>query len=860
MSTLEEKARQYEATLGTVVRRGGRPDASPPLRWVQLHRGLIVERGREAFAVWGAIQALYESFGGPLSGLGAPTSDERPFGDGLGRVSDFEHGQILWSPTTGAHEVHGEIRRFLFSPAGNLAAYPGAANVRMTELGYPITDELATPRECYQFFERGSIVYDKRTGQTRLGCPPDRLFGWADTHAHPANHLAFGGSLLHGEPIGEPQQALRSCEETHGVGGGHLVSIIGGALAAGAGMVPAAWLAAGSAARAGVQWVLEGSPTHATHGYGSDGHFDGWPRWDSLLHQSMHISWLRRCHAMGQRLMVALVANNEVLAAVASGPALGRTGVGAGADVTQVRQQIDFIISQLATEGADFLTIVRTPGQAREEIAKGRLAVVLGVELDDLMKLAPRPGGSEEQRIRDVVGMLDGMGIRYAFPVHLVDNGFGDMALYEKFFEINSAVAGRGIPQRTSSPDVDYDREGNGPGYVNGGGGLSAMGLRLLDEMKARKWMIDIDHMSWHTTKEALEWATANNYPVVSGHATLHDVVAHGDPAHGRNESRKTRETLDAISRLGGFVGVQTIGLATRPGAGRTLGCPDAAGTTHSFALSYLKARESLGDRVVLGSDANGLAKLIGPRFGPAAAPHAGVPAQRAAQERQQVRGVRYLGPVSYLDSDRFRNEGAMSPEETEALRLALAAEGPRGGNRGVTGRAANIVKGIRIGRDNLPRPSVVEEAIGWVAARGGDGRDQLPAHERRFATVLQEVLRRRALTPGITSAIPRCQAGRRDWDYNYDGLAHYGLLPDLIVDTANLGLAQDGELRSLLRGSEVVVSTWERCERPELPVPGRTLVLDPPTCPRATLDFIEAQVRVQIPTETPRMPFSGGG
>src|SRR4051812_14109456 len=42
--------------------------------------------------------------------------------------------------------------------------------------------------------------------------------------------------------------------------------------------------------------------------------FDGWPRWDSMSHQTVQEDWLRRAVDGGLRLMVMLAVNSEHVA------------------------------------------------------------------------------------------------------------------------------------------------------------------------------------------------------------------------------------------------------------------------------------------------------------------------------------------------------------------------------------------------------------------------------------------------------------------------------------------------------------------------------------------------------------------
>jgi hypothetical protein len=56
-----------------------------------------------------------------------------------------------------------------------------------------------------------------------------------------------------------------------------------------------------------------------------------------------------------------------------------------------------------------------------------------------------------------------------------------------------------------------------------------------------------------------------------------------------------------------------------------------------------------------------------------------------------------------------------------------------------------------------------------------------------------------------------------RDFDFNIDGLAHYGLLPDFLQDVSNqLKEGKGGavkDLSALFRSAEAYVESWERAE-----------------------------------------------
>jgi uncharacterized protein with LGFP repeats len=110
------------------------------------------------------IDDKYASMGGPGGWLGKPIDEgagdqEQPTANNRGRFRDFEQGTIVWSPATGAHEVHGDIRV-------KWAQLRGESGF----LGFPLTDETGTPDGVGRFnhFEGGSIYWTKDTGANEV--------------------------------------------------------------------------------------------------------------------------------------------------------------------------------------------------------------------------------------------------------------------------------------------------------------------------------------------------------------------------------------------------------------------------------------------------------------------------------------------------------------------------------------------------------------------------------------------------------------------------------------------------------------------------------------------------------------------
>ncbi|MEG3631311.1 LGFP repeat-containing protein [Streptomyces poriticola] len=106
-----------------------------------------------AHEVHGDIRLKYAQVGGSIGFLGYPVTDELGCPDGVGRFNHFEGGSIYWTPQTGAHEVHGAIR--------DAWAGIGWEN---SFLRYPTTDETGTGSSRSHRFQHGHISWSPTEG------------------------------------------------------------------------------------------------------------------------------------------------------------------------------------------------------------------------------------------------------------------------------------------------------------------------------------------------------------------------------------------------------------------------------------------------------------------------------------------------------------------------------------------------------------------------------------------------------------------------------------------------------------------------------------------------------------------------
>lgn len=97
----------------------------------------------------------YWGLGGSSGWLGPATTTITICPDRVGSFQHYANGSIYYHPATGAHEVHGLIR-----------ARWSSLGWERSFLGYPLTDETATPDGIgrYNHFQGGSIYWSPSTG------------------------------------------------------------------------------------------------------------------------------------------------------------------------------------------------------------------------------------------------------------------------------------------------------------------------------------------------------------------------------------------------------------------------------------------------------------------------------------------------------------------------------------------------------------------------------------------------------------------------------------------------------------------------------------------------------------------------
>ena len=163
---------------------------------------------------------------------------------------------------------------------------------------------------------------------------------------------------------------------------------------------------------------------------------------------------------------------------------------------------------------------------------------------------------------------------------------------------------------------------------------MNPLGDALIGGLMRRKMIVDIDHMDALTAGRALDIAEGQQYPLVSSHTgTLCATLG-----ARRHEGLRTPSQLQRLRALGGMVAT-----AVHQGTNAEMSYPpsavvnDCSNSTKTFAQAYMAAVDAMGGpataAVGLGTDFNGLARTVGPRFGAdACTGNAGPPPPQGAQ------------------------------------------------------------------------------------------------------------------------------------------------------------------------------------------------------------------------------------
>ncbi len=452
-----------------------------------------------------------------------------------------------------------------------------------------------------------------------------RLKGFVDLHTHPLSNVGFGGKLIYGGmDVGallpaDPdcnkdvratsmEQALGHDGSTHGSFG------VGGPTSAGGlGIQNSCGDFIREQVIHQVQQQNKGAQDESSDAHGAPD-FKEWPVWNDITHQKMWVDWIHRAYLGGLRVMVALAVNNKTLGDMTAGPGDFATDDKSSADL-QIAE-----IKSFVSRHSDFMEIASSSADLERIVRANKLAVVLGVEIDNignLNKVSPLTNAE----IVTEVNRLFGEGVRYIFPIHLIDNPFGGTAIYQDIFNYSNFREAGHWWEPICAPNINhtfapiggalftagvlaklgavfnpptYPACPNGTGQVNSRG-LTSQGEFAIKEMMRHGMLIDIDHMSDKSQTTTIQIATQvlGGYPLNSGHSALRET--------GGNERSMTAAHYEDIGKLHGMAGIGSAGV-------------DA----YTWAEQYRQAIGAMGNGAIagFGTDTDGLAMGMPHRAG----------------------------------------------------------------------------------------------------------------------------------------------------------------------------------------------------------------------------------------------------
>ena len=665
----------------------------------------------------------------------------------------------------------------------------------------------------------------------------DEVWGWADAHEHMFGNEAYGGAVVWGKPfdLGGVNKALAWCDYTKdfetelplvdpfGIWSSEVISLFG--LIDGRGnpvhgsasefeRTPQRIFGYTPNVSTDDKYFL-GIPTprvHRTHGVTgvpetgvNSGVNSGdlryrdydWPHHLDGSHQQMYYKWVERAYQGGLRLLLDMPVNNEKLCEVS----VKRDGYSCE-DMPTVRRQIDQmkaleVFIDLEDDNvrndSGWYRIARSPRIARGIIEGGAMAVVIGMEVDSLFGcksgwLVDNPDCNDPKWLRKQINEYWKMGVRHLYPVHLFDNAFAGAALYGHVFMIASGLSNLELIETFDCGDTDENAKQAGPketdpvlaGYTFStdmvdwlplspneadcnAKGLTEAGEILIKELMDRGMLIDIDHFSHRALEGYVDPDTKSKH---KGVLDMLDAGTEGDyskpypplSSHSvvspdGNADTEYGHTEARVKRILEMGGMITVNPPRRHGEDVDKVAQDQPGTTKQFVEGQSFSDHTGKDTLQMGY--RDIVALAKEVYNPDS------------------------DPEDWMDSDY----------------LPLTLTGDHG--------AFNNQPGPRFKYDGPVRPLLpLYEAY--------DG-DHYPPLKYPFDSFEM------ASDGKLTGKFYEQVTGSETFNFNIHGLAHYGMVPDMLADIREI-LNEDRktnpetpDLQPIFHSAEAFLRMWDR-------------------------------------------------
>ncbi|MFL5318189.1 MAG: membrane dipeptidase [Myxococcaceae bacterium] len=422
------------------------------------------------------------------------------------------------------------------------------------------------------------------------------------------------------------------------------------------------------------------------------------------------------------------------------------------------RKSIELQVRELrafVSRHSDWMDFAATPSEARAIAASDKLVVVAGVEVDSLDGVAGDPRALDDPQqipgaVSAILEWLRELGVSMMTPIHLADNRFGGCAVYsDRFNLLNHHLRGRYY-------------------FV---GGNPSVAFRLGEDSElATKAAIAYYELTRHSPYPSTGYRLnapgqghANNLGLTrAGEALVREAIRQGfilDVDH--MSERCTDAVLDVAEQLS-YPVVSSHSSFREQGLGR-----DETSRMDKRSHEGMKTRRQAERIIALG----------------------GIVAPITNQCELQP----FVGGTVENDCARSSKTWAQSYQYA----LSLIQQYGKGG--------------VAFGTDFNGLAQQPGPRYGPNAAAGLIG-DHL-REKRRPVQIKQQGPRLDYAGTMYRSSAPftKSVAGRREFDLNDDGLAHYGMLPDFIQDLRHVGMT-DAQLDPLFRSAESFVALWEKC------------------------------------------------
>lgn len=441
-------------------------------------------------------------------------------------------------------------------------------------------------------------------GPLRGSSPTAPVRGFLDTHTHVSAYRFLGGRFHCGRPWSPygAAAALTDCPD-HGADGSTAI----------------------------VENLLSHGTLAARHPGGGWPSFRGWPSHDSLTHESTYWKWIERAWRGGLRLMVNDLVENRALCEMyplKQNPC--NEMVSARGQAEAMHDLQDYIDAQFGGPGRGFFRIVGSPEEARRVINDGKLAVVLGIEVSELLdcRLHGSAPKCTKEQIDTRLADLHALGVQSAFIAHKFDNALagttfdndttgllvniGNGYATGRWWDAQACPAGQEPdhtpPSLTSQNLQLFKALGTGfmakilnktlpvypPGPVCNPKGLTDLGRHLVRRMAELGMIVEADHMSVKARNQTLDELETLRYPGVISSHSWSDTVAQARlqrlggllSPYGNDAVSYVKDwARDRSTRQPGFFGIgygsDSNGLGAQPGP--RPGTPTAPKVTYPY-------------------------------------------------------------------------------------------------------------------------------------------------------------------------------------------------------------------------------------------------------------------------------------